>query len=344
MRRRTPGRPPVPPFRRGPGVVVVALLALAGSVVPGGLAYGAAPTDGAADARLRRASGPIRAIRIPALVATGSTVAGTVAAVAGDLRAGRGPFPVDPSTVTLTDESRGRTLVVALRIPRTDHPVPVVVIVHGYAAAAADYAVLADNLAAAGYAVASPDFPRSSAAVTTSPVRDITEPAADVSFVLDALLDGTTVPAVAAHLDPRRVAVLGHSDGGVTVAGAAFNDDAADPRIGAAVVLSGGAFGFTGSWYSDPTPPALLVVHGTADTVNPLSASAALFDGARGAKWLVAVTDGDHAGPFTDGAAVGDVAALVVTFLDATLGGDAAASAALPTAAEAGDLTLLAAA
>jgi dienelactone hydrolase len=267
-----------------------------------------------------------------------------VGAADGDADDRGTPYTVAVTTTVLRDDSRDRQLTVTLRLPGTDDPVGLVLLVHGFAAAAADYDALADALATAGYAVASPDFPLSSSAAAASPTRDIVAQATDVSFVLDALLDGVTVPAAAGRLDPTRVAVVGHSDGAVTAAGVAFNDAVADPRIGAAVVLSGGGFGFAGSWFADETPAALLVVHGTADAVNPFAASTSLFDQASGAKWLVAVDGGSHVGPFTTDASVTDLGALVVTFLRTTLDGDPAAAVAMPLMADAGDLTLVAAA
>jgi esterase/lipase len=159
--------------------------------------------------------------------------------------------------------------------------------VHGYAAAASDYETLDSQLAAAGFVVAAPDFPRSSRAATTSPSRDIVEQATDVSFVLDQ-------------------------------------------------VMSGAAFGFSGSWFTGDTTPALLVLHGTADEMNPYASSESLYDEATGAKMLVAVEGGSHTGPFTTDASVADVGALIAGFLHTYLEGDAAAAAQLRQLGNAG--------
>jgi dienelactone hydrolase len=254
-----------------------------------------------------------------------------------------GPFAVRTIVVSLYDVARDRTMTVTIYAPDAAGAFPLVVMVHGYAASAADYATLDTELAAAGFVVAAPDFPRSSSAATSSPSRDIVGQAADVSFVLDQLLDLETVPtALFGSISPGPVAVLGHSDGGVTAAGVAFNAAAADPRIGAAVVMSGGAFSFSGSWFTTENPPALLAIHGTADEVNPFAASQDLYDEATGARWLVAVDGGSHSGPFTTDTTVSDVGALIAGFLHAYLEGDADAAAQLPALAEAGALSLAA--
>ncbi len=237
-------------------------------------------------------------------------------------------FAVQELHTTLVDESRdGRTIEVTLYVPAGAGPFPLVVFAHGYAASAATYRDLAMEVASGGFVVAAPDFPRSSSAVTSAPVRDYVEQATDVSFVVTSLLDTTTRPdALDGRIAATPVGVIGHSDGGVTAAGVAFNSEYGDARVGAAVILSGGAFGFPGTWFSDAAP-ALLAVHGDADEVNPFSASTSLYDEATGPKWLVSVTGGTHLEPFTTGAARPTIATLVVDFLRGTLLGDDAATA-----------------
>jgi hypothetical protein len=143
-----------------------------------------------------------------------------------------------------------------------------------------------------------------------------------------------------------RAQLVSASATGCPAAGVAFNSAAADPRIGAAVVMSGGAFGFSGSWFTSERTPALLVLHGTADEVNPFAVSQSLFDQATGAKWFVAVDGGSHSGPFTnpsDGdATVTEVGALIAGFLDAYLEGDAVAAAQLSALADTGALAVVA--
>jgi dienelactone hydrolase len=257
MQRRALGRLTVPPYRGWPGAFV-ASVTLITVVLAGGVAFAGTSSSSSAKRKTRSAS-------------VLASERGSQTALIDAKTVESAPYAVRTVAVTMYDATRDRTITVTVYAPVTDGEFSLVVMVHGFAAAASDYETLDTQLAAAGFVVAAPDFPRSSRAVTTSPSRDIVEQATDVSFVLDQLLNLETVPtALFGSIDDGPVAVMGHSDGGVTAAGVAFNSAAADPRIGAAVIMSGGAFGFSGSWFTGESTPALLVLHGTADEVNPV--------------------------------------------------------------------------
>ena len=294
------------------------------------------------------------------LAATGEVIAGDVAGdAAGDIQGV--PYPVATLTATFVDPSRStsargstpqsssRTLAVTISYPTTvsQTQFPLVVFVHGYDVDAATYQDLEQEIAEEGFVVAAPDFPLSSSALDGIAERDIVDQAGDVSFVITSLLDESTRPSsLVGLIADTKVGVIGHSDGAVTAAGVAFNDAAADPRIGAAVTLSGAEAFFPGSWFTgSPTdePAALLAVHGTADETNPFAASQTLFDDATGPKWLVAVTGGAHLEPFTSDPVRARVAALAATFFHAELQGNADAFEDIGDAANAPGLALVAA-
>jgi len=269
------------------------------------------------------------------------------------------PFPVATVTVTLVDPTRStpargstaasssRTLTLTISYPVTETATqfPLVVFIHGFDVDAATYLDLEQEIAAAGFVVAAPDFPVSSSALSGSAARDIVEQATDVSFVITELLDASSVPTeLSGRIEDTKVAVVGHSDGAVTAAGVAFNGAAADSRVGAAVLLSGAEAFFPGTWFGDEDTPAMLAVHGTDDEINPFAESEELFADATGPKWLVAVTDGSHLAPFTTDPVRAGVAVLVATFLRAELEGDVSAFAAINSAANAPGLALVAAA
>jgi fermentation-respiration switch protein FrsA (DUF1100 family) len=117
-----------------------------------------------------------------------------------------------------------------------------------------------------------------------------------------------------------RVALMGHSDGGVTAAALAFNSIVGDPRVGAAVIMSGDYGYFAGDWF-DPGAPALLAIHGDADGVNPISSSYNLYDAdGGGAKYLVVVHGAGHIDFLLSDPPSSQVVTVVDDFLGGALG------------------------
>src|SRR3984957_5819314 len=132
------------------------------------------------------------------------------------------PFSVQDATITLTDPSRatpargdvpghpGRTLVTIIRRPvGAPGPLPLIVFAHGWNSNPSVYEVLLDTWAAAGFLVAAPTFPDSADTLPGAPVSNYPDQARDMSFVISSLLGGIEKP-----VDPSRIAVAGHSDGG----------------------------------------------------------------------------------------------------------------------------------
>jgi predicted dienelactone hydrolase len=167
--------------------------------------------------------------------------------------------------------------------------------------------------------VAAPDFPHTSSNGGDGNRGDIVNQPADLVAVLDAIVAGA-VPEVPAIAHPDRVAVMGHSDGGLTVSALAFNTQYRDPRIAAAVVMTGGRALFPGSYFAPGSPP-LLAVHGTADETNPISASVSLWRdlpaGIPG--YLVRIDGGSHLGPYLFDTGLPALGEVVADFLDAHL-------------------------
>jgi fermentation-respiration switch protein FrsA (DUF1100 family) len=279
-------------------------------------------------------------------------------------------YAVGISSVTYIDttrstEARGempaedsRTIAVTLRYPIAGNAgddettgararagaYPLVVFAHGYGVSAETYAALEHQLAAAGFVVAAPDFPLTSSAIEGAPDEDdVLNQATDVSFVIDSLLDATQAPSEFSDaIVTGPVGVVGHSDGGVTAAAVAYNSSVADSRIGAAVILSGAAIRYPGSWFETQSPP-LLAIHGTDDEVNPFAGSTSLYESATGPAMLVAVPGGSHLEPFTTDATEPAIGQLVADFLRTHLAGDAAAAGRLEADANVdGELALVA--
>jgi len=249
---------------------------------------------------------------------------------------------VNEVDATFVDASRGRTIGVTIYYPAASGAFPLVVFAPGYAVSAATYATLEQEVAGTGFVLAAVDFPLSSTAVTSDPVRDPVAQATDVSFVISSLLDTATRPAeLSDRIAATPVGVIGHSDGGITAAGVAYNSEYADSRVGAAVTLSGAEAFFPGDWFTTASPP-LLAIHGDADEVNPFGASETIFDGATASKWLVKVQGGSHLGPFTTDPSVDGVSVLVADFLRAELQHDATAASRIDADANTAPLALVA--
>ena len=123
-----------------------------------------------------------------------------------------------------------------------------------------------------------------------------------------------------AKIDPSRIAVAGHSDGAETALAVAYDHRYRDPRIGAAIVLSGAALPGMGS-FPQKGPP-LLAVQGTADTTNSPATTAAFYAFARRPKFLLWLLGASHLPPYTDQQPqLGIVERATVAFLDHYLKG-----------------------
>lgn len=368
-----PGRPGAGPARdRGAAawlrIALVALVGLVGLVGPTACGDGAPAASGgttrvAADPPTGETTGETAlASPAPTPIVTDGTD-GTEPAAVGTRR-----YAVGVTERTFVDAARGRTLRVHLlypargpkpsadpgaEVPTTtdatsaDGPFPLVLFAHGYRLPADGYDRLLAATAAHGYVVAAPDFPGTSARGGTGNRSDLANQPADLSFVADEVValggDGghgsSPSPAPAAPIptiaQPDRIAVAGHSDGGLTATAIAYNRTYRDPRVRAAASFTGG-IGLFGGAYDAPDGPPLLLVHGTGDGTNPFSASVGARESLAAPSWLVAVDGGDHIGPYMFGTGRPDLGDVLAAFLDASLEGDAAGLDRLATGVAAG--------
>jgi predicted dienelactone hydrolase len=154
--------------------------------------------------------------------------------------------------------------------------------------------VLLEAWARSGYVVAAPRLP-----------PDVVNEPGDISFVITELLrlsSGTSGP-YAGLVDARRIGVAGHSAGGATVLGVAFNSCCLDRRIRAGVVMAGDAPTFPGGAYFTGMHTPLLVVHGVADPTVPFAEGRSIFTNALAPKMMLTVPasdvpSADHARPY----------------------------------------------
>lgn len=213
---------------------------------------------------------------------------------------------------------------------RAAGPFPLVVFSEGYAIAPQAYGALLDAWAAAGYVVAAPVYP------FTDPAEpgglnesDIVNHPADLRYVITTLLamSRTHGGDLAGLVRPQEIAVIGHSDGGDVSLATVANTCCTDPRITAAVLLSGAELAsFSGQYFAGPRAVPLLVVQGTADTVNPPSCSLQIYDAAPSPKDYLSLFGMSHTGAYLPaGPARAVVERVTIDFLNAYLKGSSSA-------------------
>jgi dienelactone hydrolase len=186
---------------------------------------------------------------------------------------------------------------------RADGPFPLVIFGHGFAVTPALYASILQSWAHAGYVVAAPVFPLENANAAGGPDEsDLVNQPADMRFVISRMLaaSGAGSGPLAGLIDPKQIAVTGQSDGGDTALAIAYDRRFRDPRVSAAVILSGAEIPEVGSFTFPPGSPPLLATQGTADTVNPPSATNAFFDAAQRPKYLLRLTAAGHLPPYSN--------------------------------------------
>ena len=202
-------------------------------------------------------------------------------------------------------------------------PWPLVVFGHGFASTPATYGRLLQAWANAGYLVAAPVFPLGNADAPGRPDEsDIVNQPRDMSFVISQLL------AAAANVDdplyglvdPDRIAVAGQSDGAMTAFATAYEPGWQDPRVDAALILSGAELGGSRQPLGAQQPP-LLAVQGTGDRINNPINSYVLFRAVHAPKFLLVLHGSGHLAPYTvPGRALAVVERVTLAFLAHYLG------------------------
>lgn len=185
---------------------------------------------------------------------------------------------------------------------RGSSPFPLIVFGHGYTVTPAPYAHLLRAWAGAGYVVAAPIFPLENRYAPGGPNEaDLVNQPADMRFVISRMLAASRSAAdpLRGMIDPRRIGVAGHSDGGDTALAAAYDPRFRDSRIRAAVILSGAEIPGLGGFTFPRGSPPLLAVQGTADTINPPSFTYAFYDIATRPKFLLTLTGSQHLAPYS---------------------------------------------
>ena len=192
---------------------------------------------------------------------------------------------------------------------------PLVVFAHGYDVGPLTYERFCSTLAAAGYVVAAPSFPLEDPSRGYGLDRaDLPNEATDVSYVISALLRGP----LAVHIDARRVAVVGHSDGADVALMVGYQAGRVDRRV--AAVVADAPDPMTGPIVGSSRP--LLLVQGSDDDVVPYAASGEVYARVRAPSYYVTLLGATHLPPIQGGTPWTPVLdAAVADFLDATVAG-----------------------
>ena len=334
--------------RKGQRVATWAGLALLGAVSTACGGSVARPATGAAAAP---------GLPAPASVATTSSTAASRRTAVSPPRhtlvpaAGSGaPYPVREITLPLVDRSRptvsdgrivraARILTTELWLPAAPGRRPLVVFAHGFDVRPASYGALLQSWAAHGYVVAAPEFPLTDPAVAGANLdeADITNQPADLRFVTGAL----TAPSspIAPRVDPARVAITGHSDGGESaLAASLLPEPPGGSHYRALIAMS-----------VQPLPghertanPPILVTQGDVDAINPPAYGMQTWQEAASPKYLLVLRGGGHLPPLQAGSAwLPPVEAVTEAFLDAYLAGGANPSSVAAAATAGGGLVSL---
>ncbi|MFN8026100.1 MAG: hypothetical protein U0W40_07035 [Acidimicrobiia bacterium] len=236
------------------------------------------------------------------------------------------PEPVPPTTVgvthsvatyqtTFTDFTRAtpaldaypgapyRSLPTSVWYPtdRQNGPYPLVMFAHGYGVTPQTYAALLTRIAQAGYVVVAPTYPiLSGQPAGPSDTVGWADLWPDTWFVTTQVLDQSAAgTGVLGNLvDPQRIAVAGHSDGGYISFGDGFQPFRLDARV-RAVVSYAASFAYAGSY--QPNGRAILHVHSDIDEYNPFDEAVA-WDAAnlQEPKTVMSLVNGTHLAPYSD--------------------------------------------
>lgn len=226
-------------------------------------------------------------------------------------------------------------------------PYPLIVFASGFDEDPGAYLPLITDWVHAGFVVAAPRFPLSSAWALRTYGVNLSNTALADAFESDMLNEpGDLVAAIdevgqlsrsgplAGRVDAGNVVLAGQSDGGDVVLAAADNTCCVIPGVRAVAVLSGAVFApFGGSFFTQRVP--MLVTQGSADAVNPPAASQQIFQDAQAPKVLEWLIGADHLGPYTlSGPAERAVAAVSTAFFDTYARGIPPAESGLLTVGE----------
>lgn len=289
----------------------------------------------------------VSAVLVPACGGSGSDEASSdsptsaqaeTTTTAPELGTGDGTFTM--TTETFTDPSRptgatpGRAIPTDVYVPGGDGPFPLIVHNHGLDGSSAKFSQLLGDWATAGYIVVAPNFPLTNddTPAETRSIGDFVNQPADVSFVLDRVLDRADGDGpLAGKVATDRMGVSGLSLGGGSTYPLVFHPCCRDERFRSAILMSAMELPFTPGEYDWTRPFPVMVFSGTADLAVNYAQQQAIVAKLPGPTWAVTLEGGLHAQPFENPPSPHDevVTTTSTDFWAATLRDDAEAEARL---------------
>ncbi|KAA0236101.1 MAG: hypothetical protein JJLCMIEE_00770 [Acidimicrobiales bacterium] len=220
-----------------------------------------------------------------------------------------GPYAIGRRSIPLTDESRGRTLLVDILYPVepgttgelsryvlfgdlgadsehaladvavADGEFPLVLFSHGNTGVRFQSIFYTEALASHGFVVVAPDHTGNTITDSSRTVEAAADRPADISFLIDAIetMNADADDALFGHIDLDRIGVTGHSYGGYTslaMASGVGDAIAPDDRVTAIVPIAPAATLIKEANLERAEVPAL-VIGGTDDVTTPIEDSTA---------------------------------------------------------------------
>ena len=242
-----------------------------------------------------------------------------------------------PVTVRYPAEGTPGLIQAGLAPYREAGPYPLLVFSGGFDLSPEIYAGLLDAWTSAGYVVASPNYPLTTPGPHAAVLRtDIVQHPGDLSYLITTLLaeDSSSEEILHGLVNSQEIGVVGQSDGGDVSLAAVANTCCRDPRIGAAVILSGAELSwFRGTYFTSGATP-LLVAQGTKDLkFNPVPCSVTLYNEAPAPKYYLSLINQTHLSAYVPaGPARSVVVATTIDFFNAYLRHQPGALAAMSSA------------
>jgi dienelactone hydrolase len=188
---------------------------------------------------------------------------------------------------------------------------PLVVFAPGFNSDPDTYQVFLHAIAAQGYIVAAPTFPIEAPIPGMAPAgrsnTEIIYQIYDMSAVITQMISYAKTPGnfLSTAMNPSLIGVVGHSDGGMTVAGMTMSTSYNDPRIKTAVVMSGaGPLGLT--WNHRKVVP-LLQEQANKDPYNNPNSALWIFNHVTGPRAYLGLNGVYHIWPLNGSDKIADL-------------------------------------